>query len=812
MFFHSVWQDLRYGCRSLCKQPAFAVLAIAALALGIGAATTIFSVINNVLLDPFPYREAGRLVVLSVQEPARGPHGKRGSFSIPEFLEYQRQNHVLDQVFGTEDVDVLYTGAEGTERFSGAIVTPNTFRVLGVPPLLGRAITPEDGQPGAPPVFTISYKLWVKRFNRDPGVEGRTLVLNGKARTLVGIMPSRFSRHGVDLWMPVTPDPRDPELVNREFATFARLKPGVTLRQAESDLDVIGHRVARLYPQEYPQKFALRLETLTDATVAHFSKVVYTLAAAVGFLLLIACSNVANMLLARASAREKEIALRAALGASRWRIVRQLLVEGFVLAVSGAAVGCLVAYGGIQLLAREIPWGLIPDEVLIRIDYRVLLFSLAVAALTAVLFGLGPALQAARLELAEPLKDSGKGMSGGFRRGRLRNTLVVLEVALSLVLLAGAGLLMRTFVALQGTDLGMNPDNVLVVRTPLPRLQYSSAAAKQHFFRPLLQRINALPGVIAASEIGSLPPYGGIPTEIEVPGMAHVEKWHAVFQLCSEGYFSTLGIRFLSGHGLSETEVNEARRVAVVNRALVKKYFGDEDPIGRQVRLVMLGTELDPPIENPVFQIIGVVADVKNQGVQEPAGPEAFIPYTITGAFERGILVRTSGEPMAMLNAVRREVWAVDRNVAMTLTASLKDILKQYSYAEPRFSLVLLGIFAAVGMVLVTLGVYSVVAYTVSRQTHEIGIRVALGAGRWDVLRLVFRLGGSLVGLGVITGVAASFAVTRLVQSQIWGVSPHDPVTLAAVTAIVSLAGFAACYFPARRATRVDPLVALRHE
>lgn len=812
MSLSSLWQDLHYGCRGVRKQPGFAALAIAALALGIGAATTIFSVINNVLLDPFPYVDAPRLVVISVHDPARGEQGKRGYFSIPEYLEYERQNHVFDQVFGTDDVDVLYTGGEGTERFSGAIVTPDTFRVLGVPPLVGRDITPEDGRPGAPPVFTISYKMWVRRYNRDPGVVGRTLVLNGKARTLVGIMPSRFSRHGADLWMPVAPDAGDPELKNRDFVMYAHLRPKVTLRQAEADLNLIAHRLARVYPQLYPDKFTMHVETLTDATVAHFRKVLYMLSAAVGFLLLIACSNVANMLLARASAREKEMAVRASLGASRWRIVRQLLVEGFVLAVSGAAAGCLMAYGGIQVLAREIPWGLIPDEVLIRIDYRVLLFSLGVAAVTAVLFGLGPALHTARLEIVEPLKDSGKGVSGGFRRGRLRNTLVVLEVALSLVLLAGAGLLMRTFIALQRAELGLNPDNILVVRLPLPRAQYRTAVAKQHFFRPLLQRLYTLPGVVAATETSNLPPYGGISTEIEIPGTAHVEKWHAIFQLCSEGYFPTLGIRLLRGRGLSEVEVNGARRVAVVNQTLVKKFFGQQDPLGREVKLTMLATELDPPVENPVFQIVGVVADVKNQGIQDPVVPEAFIPYTITGSFERGILVRTSHEPLAMLNAVRREVWSVDRNVALTLTGSLKDLLKQYSYAEPRFSLLLLGVFACTGMVLVALGVYSVVAYTVSRQTHEIGIRVALGAGQADVLRMVLRMGGRLVGLGVIAGVAASFAVTRLLRSQIWGVSPHDPITLVAVVVVVSLAGFAACYFPARKATRVDPMVALRYE
>ena len=809
-FSNFTWHDVRFGWRSLVKRPGFTLLAIAALALGAGAATTIFSVINNVLLDPVPYKDAQRLVNIHVQDPARGEQGRRQFFSVPEFLAYQRENHVFEEVFGTIDIDVLSTGDEGAERFSGALVTPNTFRVLGVPPLAGRAITPEDGRPGTSPVFAISYQLWLKRYNRD-SVVGRTMVLNGKPRTLVGIMPPRFSKHA-DIWMPAAADPNDPEGKNRDFIMHARLKPGVTLAEAEANLDLIAHRLSRIYPQQYPERFAMRVETMTDAGVAHFRKVLYMLSAAVGLLLLIACSNVANMLLARASSREKEMAVRAALGASRWRIVRQLLVEGLLLAMSGAAAGCLVAYAGIQVLAREIPWGLIPEETMIRVDYRVLLFSLGVAALTAILFGLGPALHAARPGIVESLKDSGKGVSGGFRSGPLRNSLVVLEVALSVVLLVGAGLLMRTFIALRQTDLGLNPDHILVVRTPLPRAQYRTAAAKQHFFQPLLQRLYALPGVLAATETSNLPPYGGVPTEIDVPGSTHLEKWHGIYQLCSEGYFPTLGIRFLRGRAISDAEVNDARRVAVVNQTLARKYFGQRDPLGRQIKLVMLATEVEPPVENPVFQIVGVVADVKNQGIQEPVVPEAFIPYTTTWAFERGVLVRTAGDPAAMLNAVRREIWAVDRNVALTLTGSLTDILKQYSYAEPRFSLVLLSVFAGVGMVLVALGVYSVVAYTVSRQTHEIGIRVALGAGRAQVLGMVLRMGGRLVGLGVLAGIVTSFGLTGLIQNQIWGVSPHDPMTLTAVILVVSGAGLAACYFPARRATRVDPIVALRHE
>jgi putative ABC transport system permease protein len=386
------------------------------------------------------------------------------------------------------------------------------------------------------------------------------------------------------------------------------------------------------------------------------------------------------------------------------------------------------------------------------------------------------------------------------------------EVTLSLVLLAGAGLLMRSFVALQEVDLGLNPNNILVARLPLPRGQYKTAAAKQHFFSQLLARLYALPGVVAATATSTLPPYGGIPSDIDIPGKTHSEKWDAIYQLCSEGYFPTLGIRLLRGRTLSEVEVNGARKVAVINQTLAKKYFGDDDPLGQQIKINMLGTLPDSPVSNPLFEIIGVVADVKNQGIKDPPRPEMFIPYTVTGAFERGILVRTSGNPLLMLNSVRHEIWAVDRNVALTLTGSLIDYLKSFSYSEPRFSLILLGVFAGVGLVLVTIGVYSVIAYTVSRQTHEIGIRMALGARRSDVLMMVLQMGLRLVGSGTVAGLVLSIAASRVLTNQLWGVSAHDPLTLASVVAVVLVAGLAACYFPARRATRIDPMVALRHE
>ncbi len=810
----SFWQDLHFAGRNLRKSPGFAIVAMVTLALGIGASTAIFSVIENVLMEPFPYPDAKHFVSVQIHDTEQNQPGGRAGYSGPEFLDYIAQNHVFDGVIANDQMDVLYTYGEGTDRFSGCMVTPGTFEFLGMPALLGRVMQPADYEPGASPVFVLRYKTWVNRFNADPSILNKSYVLNGTARTLIGIMPPRFGWGDADVWIPEKPSRADttPTLgYNRFWFFMGHLKPGVSEQAAQADLTVVAQHLATVYPKDYPKHFTVEVQSLADLVVGRFRTTLYIVLAAVGLLLLIGCGNVANLLLARATTREKEFAIRAALGAGRWRLVRQLLVESMILAFGGAALGALFAWGGLKFLIALIPQEIIPAEATIRLNIAVLLFTLGVSVATALVFGLVPALQTARRDLNDPLRDSGKGVSGGFRHSRLRDAVVVLEVALSLTLLVGAGLLMRSFVALREVHLGLQPDHILVARLPLPKDRYKTAQEVTGFFRPLLLRLKAMPGIVEATETSTLPPYGGIPSDVEIPGRTHTEKWTALYQLCSEGYFPVLKLQFLTGRPFTEGEVNGAKKLAVINQTFAQKYLGTENPIGQRVHVMHLETAPDP-VHDAWFEIVGVMADAKNRGLQDAPEPEVWVPFTVTGSFERGILVRTSAEPLSMLNAVRQEIWGTDRSVALTMTGTLEGYISQFSYAGPRFGFFLLGIFASIGLILVTIGVYSVLAYTAARRTHEIGIRMALGAERGDVLKLVINMGLRLVILGVGIGLAVSLGVVRVIATQLWGVSPYDPTTLIVVPLLLLITGLVACWIPARRAARVDPLVALRYE
>ena len=808
-------QDIRFAFRNLRKSPSFAIIAAVTLALGIGASTAIFSVIENVLMEPFPYTDPNRLVSVQIHDTEQNQPGGRAGFSGPEFLDYVAQNHVFDRVIANDGMDILYRSGEGTERFDGNLITPGTFEFLGMPAYLGRVAQPADYEPGAPPVFVMRYKTWVTRFSADPNLINKTFVLNGTQRTLIGVMPPRFGWGDADMWIPMKPSRAAAQSQNgfpQFWFLLGHLKPGVSIRQAESDLTVVAKDLSTVYPKDYPKKFSVHIETLTNLVVGQFRTTLYIVLAAVGLLLLIGCGNVANLLLARATTCEKEFAIRAALGAGRWRIIRQLLVESFLLAISGAILGALFAWSGLKGLVALIPPRIIPAEAVIRLNLPVLAFTLCTAALTAIIFGLAPALQVVRRDLNDPLRDSGKGTSGGSAHGRLRNAVVVLEVAVSLTLLVGAGLLMRSFVALREVHLGLQPDHIFVARLPLPEDRYKTADQVARFFRPLLHRLKAVPGVLEATETSTLPPYGGIPSDIEIPGKTHAEKWNALFQLCSEGYFPVLKIQFIDGRPFTEAEVEGKRKLAIVNQTFVHKYLAKENPMGQRVRIASLAEVFPDKLADPWFEIIGIVADVKNNGLQDPVQPEIWVPYTMTGSGARGVLVRTGPDPMTLMNAIRQEIWATDSNVALTFTGTLESFIASFSYAGPRFGFLLMTVFGVIGLVLVTIGVYSVLAYTTARRTHEIGIRMALGAEKGHVLSLVIRMGLGLVGGGILLGIVASLAVARVIATQLWGVSAYDPITLSTVAALLLITGIVACWVPARRASRVDPLVALRYE
>jgi len=803
-------KDVGYALRSLRKQPGFAAAAIVALALGIGATTTIFSVIQGVLLNPYPmYREIDRLIQLSIHDQASARPGGRGYLQLDEFLEYQRQATSLDEVIAGTGEDVLWSTPQGTEQLNGGLTTANTFTFLGVDATLGRRLAPADGEPGAPPVFVMSYKLWASRFGLDPSIVGKTFTFNEVPMTLVGVMPERVSKLAADVWMPLRLDPANPRLRDRFFRFQARLKPGVTLAQASAELDAIGHRIAASRPLLYPQRFVVSAESFIDSIVGPFRQTLYTMAAAVGLLLLIACTNVANMLLSRAAGREQEMAVRAALGASRVRLVRQLLIESVLLALAGAAVGCLFSWLGIQAIVALIPDGLIPREARIQLNLPVLLFSLGVAVLTALIFGLAPALQTAKRELTPGLRDGGKGTGGGFRRARLSSALVVAQIALALVLLNSAGLLMRTFMKMQAAPLGLDAGKVLFVRVP-NGTSLETADAQQQFLTQVIDRLRAVPGVETASSTTGYPIFGGYGARFDVIGAAAGPQRNADIEQISDRYFSTLGIAMQRGRDFSPDELTGRRRVAIVNATLVERHLKGSDPIGSRLTVYLPGRDGRPQPET--VEIVGVVADAMNQGIREPIGPEIFLPATIIPSrFSQGLVVRTMGKPGAMAATVKRELWAINRAAAVSEAEPVSNNIR-FQLAEPQLGLFVFGAFASIGLVLVILGVSSLIAYTVARQTREIGIRLAIGASRWDVFRLTFGIGLRWLALGVAIGIAGSLAATRVLSQQLWQVSATDPLTILLVVAILALTGLAASYVPARRATRVDPLVVLRAE
>jgi putative ABC transport system permease protein len=631
--------------------------------------------------------------------------------------------------------------------------------------------------------------------------------LDGRRWTIIGVMPPRFEWNVADLWIPGALSRGDDPSLTRSSRSFqARLRPGVGIEEAEAQLNVIASRRAAEHPQDYPPHSRMTVVTVIDWVVGRFRRVLYTLFAAVTLLLVIACCNVANMLLARATAREREITIRAALGASRGRIVRQLLAESAILAAGGVLAGCVVAYAGVGALARLMPRQGIPWETELRLDTPVLLFAVVTGALATFIFGLFPALQGARRELVGAANSTGRSGTAGRRQTRMRSGLVIAEVALSIILLLGAGLLLRNFITLTAVDVGFDPHNLLITGVAFP--SGPAGPDRAGFYRRAIERIHAIPGVRSITVSNSL--VGGRETALEVAG-GSTTTGSAQVQLCSEEVIETLGLRLTAGRAMSALEVKSTHHLAIVSEALVSQYLKGENPLGRTVRLPQLAK---PPfsIADPSFTIIGVVANVANQGPGQAPTPQLYVPYTLRPGGGYAILVRTSADPTPVIRLLRSEINAIDRQAALVQPGPVETVLQSGVYAQPRFSVIVLGMFACTGLVLVGLGVYGVLAYTVSQQGREFAIRMALGGERRHVLRHVFGMGVRLLGSGIVVGLGAGLATNRLLISQLSNTSPTDPMTLGAVVVVVSTIGMLACWIPAHRAIRVEPIVALRHE
>ena len=811
-------KDFQFAFRGLRKDRRFAFVSIFALALGIGASTAIFSVVDNALFEPFPYKDQRNLVVMAVHDlddPENQERGGRGQYSYPEFQDYLHQNHVFDAMIGNAEDDVVYSFGDSNLRLGANYVTPGAFELLGVAPYLGRNLEPPDYEPGAPPVFVLRYATWVAEFSADPSLVGKSFTLNGIPRTLVGITAPRFAWGGIDLWIPR--DPVSPSILpGRPFPAYwgavGHLRPGVSPREAEADLNVVAKQLSSIYPKDYPRRFVIQVTRFPYAVVSpQFRNWLFIFCGAVGLLLIISCGNVANLLLARAITREKEFSVRTALGASRTRLVRQLLVESSLLAGGGALLGVLFAWAGVRDLSSTMPQFTVASETVIEMNAAALLFAVVMSMGTVFLFGLFPALQASRCNLADSMRDSGKGLSGSAGRTGVRNAVIVLEVALSFTLLFTAGLFVRSFMALRSVELGFQPDHVLWARLPLPPTRYKTAEQLTSFFQPLLLRLKSLPGVAYATESSTLPPFGGFRSSVQVLGKSHSDEWRSLVQLVSEDYFSVLRMRLLDGRFFTPAEINDGRKLAVINQSFQRRYFRDENPIGKRVFIDEL-EKIPDPVKDGWFEVIGVAPDVRNQGMQEPTDPEVWIPYTITGFGQRSILVRTTADPIFLVKDIAREIRATDPTAAMAQPQTLAYYLDMYTFAQPRFALRLVTVFAVIGLLLVTVGVYGVIAYSTSRRTHEFGIHMALGARSIDVVKMVLRGGLRLLAFGIVIGLAASFALSRIISSQLWGVPPRDPLVLALVVALLLTVGLVACWIPARRATRVAPSTSLRYE
>jgi putative ABC transport system permease protein len=789
------WQDIRYGVRMMLKRPGFTAVVVLALALGIGANTAIFSVVNAVLLRPLPYKDSERLVV--------------SDMSLPDFQDVKDSNHVFDEmaVWASNFYNLKGEGAGEPEQVYGAIVSPGFFTLLGAP-AVGRAPTPDEAQQQ---LAVISHDFWRQHFQGDPAALGKTLNLSGKSYTVVGVTAPdfQFPNSRFKVWvtfgsaMAATPEQaRNRQL--RIFHAVARLNHGVTPEQARADVGAISERLRRQYPDTNAE-VRIDFEPLYERMVGDVRPALLVLLGTVGLVLLIACANVANLLLARTTAREREIAIRTALGAGRWRVVRQLLTESVLLALAGGGVGLLLAAWLVDALPSLNPTN-IPRLNAVSIDLPVMFFALAVSALTGVLFGLAPALQASKTNLNESLKEGGRGAAGYARGRKLRVGLVVVEVALSMVVLVGAGLLIKSFVRLLHVDTGFLAENLLTMNVEMSRFKEPERRAE--LSRQLVERIGQLPGVETVGAGTGLPPQTAQrATNFAVEGQSPEETGDnsAYFIAVSPDYFRALGTPLREGRAFGERDTKGAPGVVVINQSLARRLFPKNSAVGQRLKLV------NPEQQDEWRTVVGVVGDVRYRGLDDPGDAAIYTPFAQTPFFWNYVLVRTKGDPASQAQAIRSAISSVNPELSAAGIRPMAQVVSE-SVAQPRFNTLLLSAFAFLALVLAAIGIYGVIAYTVTQRTHEIGVRMALGAQRGDVLKLVVGQGMMPALAGVVVGVVASLALTRIMSSLLYEVSATDPATFTGIAALLSGVALLACYFPARRATKVDPMVALRYE
>ena len=800
-----MFSDLRYAVRQLIKSPGFTIVAVLTLALGIGACTAIFSVVNGVLLRPLDYPEPERLMVL---RETQLPDYPEFSVSPLNFLDWEKQATSFASMAAYGGAPLNFTGDAEPQRLIGVRVTGHYFDVYGIKAVIGRTLLPEEDTPGKDRVVFISNPFWQRAFAGDASVLGRSLQLNGEPYTVVGVAPAGFGAASkVDAWVPMAFRPDEVASDTRGahyISATGRLKPGVTPAQADAELKVIAAQLAKQYPDSN-KGWSAFAKPLLEYTVRDVHDVLYTLLGAVGCVLLIACANIANLLLSRASARSREISIRAALGAGRARLIRQLLTESVLLSLLGGGAGILLARWGLDALLALAPANL-PRVSSIQLDGTVFAGSMALSVATGLIFGLAPAWLAARTDVNEALKQGTRGSTEGGAQGRLRSALVVLEVAASLVLLAGAGLLARSFVALAHVDPGFNPEHATVMRLTLPAKKYGKPEQRLAFADALIARLTTLPGVQAVGLAQSMPLINDYVLGFNVEGRprgSDAEMPNTNYYSVTPDYFRAMGVRLMSGRLFTAGDNATAPRVAIINETMAKQVFPHENPIGKRINITQ---------GNDAWrEIVGVVSDMRHYGVDHATTNQSYEPFAQVPFTGLNIVIRTEGDPGPLLGTLRPTVYAVDKDQPVGSVRPLEDILSD-SISRQRFTMTLLTVFSLVALLIAAVGIYGVMAYNVTQRTSEIGIRMALGAQPADVLRLVFAQGSKLVGLGLVLGLVIAFAGARAVESILFNTSAHDPLTLAGITLLLAAVAALACLLPARRAARVDPIVALRAE